>query len=181
MQTIDYVTITISVIALIVSSWAAWVVLRQTRSMEKDTTLKAYEMAIRGILDLKKSFAENPQVFDQQMNFEPDMKKLIPSYMDIPTFLTFASGMWRLSFVYTAMKRGKEMGLNEKELEGIKREMVLWLRDVPGFYDIYVQHTQVLNVHNKDFLEFLENDVYDTNYRRSAEPKRLARLNQSRP
>ena len=173
MQMSDYLTLLISIIAIAVSFWAAWVTSLQRRNAEKEMALRAYETAISGILDLKKSFADHPDIFDKQLSFDPNIKELIPNYMDSTTFLIYAGGMWRLSFVYTAMKRGEEMGLNKNELKAIEAEMGLWLRDVPGFYDIYVQHTEVLNVHNVDFLNYLKEKVFDTNYRRTAEPGRL--------
>jgi hypothetical protein len=178
MQIPAYVPVLISVMAIMISFWAAWIAAIQRRNTEKEMALRAYETAIRGILDLKKSFADHPEVFDRQLSLEPKMRDLIPSYMDPTTFLLFAGGMWRMSFVYTAWKRGEQMGVGKDELDAIEGEMKLWLQDVPGFYDVYVQHTEVLDVHNEDFLTYLKEEVYNKEYRREKEPGRIARTGQ---
>jgi hypothetical protein len=100
-----------------------------------------------GILGLKGTFAQHPEVFEKQVDLNPEMRKFIPPYMDTVTFLTFAGGMWRLSYVFSVWKRGEDLGLTKSECEGLRNEMLLWLQHVPGFYDIYRSHVSVLKVH----------------------------------
>jgi len=139
----------------------------QVRAAERDLTLTAYNNAIQeGILDLKHSFAERPEIFEKQVELNPEMRQYIPAYMDTATFLTFAGAMWRLSYVFSVWQRGENLGLSQAECDGLKNEILLWLRYVPGFYDIYRSHVSVLKVHNPDFLAFLENEVYNEEYLR---------------
>ncbi len=49
---------------------------------------------------------------------------------------------------------------------GLKKEILLWLRTVPGFYDIYCSQVKVVEVHNPDFLKFLREEVYNEEFLR---------------
>lgn len=144
--------IVIAVAAFVVSAWVAI-------TARRDLTLTAYSNAIQGgILDLKRIFVEHPDIFYTQMDMNSTIGKLIPDYMreDIPTFLAFAGGMWRLSYVYSVMSRGKRLGLNDDECKGLQGEMKLWLTGLPGFYDVYLTHTSQLKAHNPAFLVYLD-------------------------
>jgi hypothetical protein len=140
----------------------------------RDLTLTAYANAIQGgILDLKRSFAERPDIFHEQMEMNPEIRKLIPEYMqgkeNIPKFLAFAGGMWRLSYVYSVMVRGSQLGLTESECKGLNNEMKLWLIHVPGFYHVYESQVSELKVHNPDFLEYLEKVYSSEEFRKAFE------------
>jgi hypothetical protein len=140
-----------------------------TQISQGDLTLTAYAHAVQGILDLKRSFAERPLIFENQMNLNRQLKQYIPEYMqdDIPTFLTFAAGMWRFSYVYSVMKRPDQFGLTPKEVAGLEKEMRLWLEEVPGFYHVYERHTRQIGANNQDFLDFLNDEVYNQKWRDS--------------
>jgi hypothetical protein len=173
----------IAVVGLIVAALAlgvsAWVALMQRRNLSiagsangiqdairdlasRDLTLTAYANAIQGgILDVKRTFADHPEIFYRQMQMNPAINNLIPEYMrevkeGIPTFLAFAGGMWRLSYVYSVMERGEMLGLNKDEIKGLNDEMQLWLTGVPGFYHVYKTQVEALKVHNKRFLDYLD-------------------------
>jgi hypothetical protein len=149
--------IAISIAAFAVSAWVAL-------TARRDLTLTAYSNAIQGgILDLKRIFAEHPETFYAQMDMNPVLGSLIPEYMreDIPAFLAFAGGMWRLSYVYSVMTRGKRLGLKKEECEGLQGEMNLWLTGLPGFYDVYLAHTSQLEAHNPEFKKYLD-ELYST-------------------
>jgi len=125
----------------------------QILAAEKSLGLTAYANAIQGgILDLKRTFFESHDIFAEQMKLNPDMQKYIPTDMDIRTFLVFAGGMWRLSYVYSVMDQGEALGLNEDERIGLKKEMLLWLQHVPGFCEVYISHTSKMRAHNPGFL-----------------------------
>jgi hypothetical protein len=128
------------------------------RIARKDLTLTAYDHAVQGILDLKQTFAERPEIFAEQMRRNPGIRQFIPAYMqdDIPTFLAFAGGMWRFSYVYSVMQRWRKFKLTPKERDGLEKEMELWLVNIPGFYHVYQSHISRLRAHNEDFLKFLE-------------------------
>lgn len=143
-----------------------WLALRET---QKDLTLAAYSSAVRGILEIKEIFAQDHRIFETQMKREPSIQERIPDYMrnDVPAFLAFAGGMWRFSYVYSVMSRWRELGMTENEYRGLRAEMLLWLRGVPGFYDVYLTHTSYFKAHNPDFLRFLKEEVYNQEYLRS--------------
>ena len=156
-----------TLVSLGIAYWAGKVASSQKRVAERDLTLTAYANALQdGILGLKGTFAEHPEIFEKQVQLNPEIQKYIPSYMDVLTFLTFAGGMWRLSYVFSVMRRGKSLGLTEAECVGLKKEMVHWLHAMPGFYDIYRTHINVVKVHNPEFLAFLEKDVYNEEFLR---------------
>lgn len=140
-----------------------------TQTSQKDLTLTAYAYAVQGILDLKRGFAEHPGTFEYQMELNRQMKQYIPEYMqdDIPTFLLFAAGMWRFSYVWSVKQRAHECGISPEEIEGLEKEMRLWLEEVPGFYHVYEKHTSQIGAHNPDFLDFLEKKVYNQAWRDS--------------
>lgn len=133
-----------------------------TQTSQKDLSLTAYAYGVQGILDIKRGFADHPETFEQQMEINRQMKQFIPEYMqdDIPTFLLFAAGMWRFSYVWSVKQRANECGISPQEIEGLEKEMRLWLEEVPGFYHVYAKHTSQIKAHNPDFLRFLENEVY---------------------
>ncbi len=144
--------IVVAIAAFVTSIWVAV-------TARRDLTLTAYANAIQGgILDLKRIFAEHPDIFYEQMAMNPIIGSMIPDYMreDIPTFLAFAGGMWRLSYVYSVMSRGKQVGLKDEECKGLQGEMELWLTGLPGFYDVYLTHTSQLEAHNPAFKTYLD-------------------------
>jgi hypothetical protein len=160
-------SVLIALVGLGVGFWAGRAAFGQKRLAEKDLTLTAYANALQdGILGLKGTFAQHPEVFEKQVDLNPALRKFIPPYMDTVTFLIFAGGMWRLSYVFSVWKRGEDLGLTKVECQGLRNEMLLWLQHVPGFYDIYRSHVSVLKVHNPEFLAFLEEEVYNEAYLR---------------
>jgi hypothetical protein len=177
----------VAIVALGVSAWVALIARRNLSLADsangiqdavrelasRDLTLTAYANAIQGgILDLKRSFADRPEIFFDQMKMNPGINDLIPDYMredvqSIPTFLIFAGGMWRLSYVYSVMERAEKLGLNEDEVQGLREEMELWLTGVPGFYHVYKTQVSKLRVHNPRFLTYLDN-LYNSDKFREA-------------
>lgn len=153
------VSASIALIALGISCWVAWTNHTQRRIAEKDLTLTAYANAIQSILKLKQNFSDHPEIFEEQVKINPTMRNYIPAYMDTSTFLTFAGSMWQFSYVFSVWSRGEDLGLKEEERIGLKKEMLLWLENVPGFYDVYRSHVSILKVHNPEFLKFLD-EVY---------------------
>lgn len=165
----------VAIAAFMVSAWVAI-------TAKRDLTLSAYSNAIRdGILDLKRVFAEHPKIFYAQMDQNPVIGDMIPESMrtDIPTFLAFAGGMWRLSYVYSVMTRGRQLGLNEDECNGLEGEMKLWLTGLPGFYDVYRSHTSQLQAHNPAFKKYLD-DLYGSKEFQDQLQRRQALLASSR-
>jgi len=169
----DVIAVVLSFFAIIVSIVTVLYTARYVKTARKDLTLTAYNHAVYGILDLKRTFAEHGgTIFEEQMKRDAEvetrnphhmsMKHFIPNYMqhNIPTFLAFAGGMWRFSYVYSVMQRWEELGMRKEEREGLEKEMRLWLEHVPGFRDIYKTHTSQLQAHNAEFLSFLK-QVYD--------------------
>jgi hypothetical protein len=149
---IAIVSVVVAILAFIISALVAI-------TARRDLTLTAYSNAIQGgILDLKRIFAEHPSIFRAQMEENPLIGELIPEHMreDIPTFLAFAGGLWRLSYVYSVWTRGRRLGLKKGECEGLRGEMDLWLTGLPGFYDVYLNHTSHLEAHNPAFKKYLE-------------------------
>jgi hypothetical protein len=137
MSTTTVIAVAGIVIAVAAFGISAWVAVMARR----DLTLTAYANAIQGgILDLKRTFADRPDIFNEQMEMNPSIRDLIPEYMQgekgIPKFLAFAGGMWRLSYVYSVMSRGNRLGLRATERQGLDEEMKLWLIHVPGFYHV---------------------------------------------
>jgi hypothetical protein len=159
---------TIAALAGVVIAVGALIIsVRVATVSQKDLTLTAYANAIQGgILDLKRIFSEQPHIFEKQMELNSDIPEHIPDYMrnDIPTFLAFSGGMWRLSYMFSVWKRGEELGLSSGECEGLEKEMLLWLQHVPGFFDVYRTHTSAFRAHNPRFLEFLEEEVYNSEF-----------------
>lgn len=150
------------IVAIAAFTISAWLALMARR----DLTLTAYANAIQGgILDLKRTFAEHPDIFYEQMEMNPAIRQLIPEYMqgeeNIPKFLAFAGGMWRLSYVYSVMIRGGRLGLKKSERDGLRGEMKLWLTGVPGFYHVYKSQVAKLQAHNPKFKDFLD-EVYSS-------------------
>jgi hypothetical protein len=147
----------------------AWVAMSQKRIAARDLTLTAYSNAIQGIIALKNEFAVAPGIMERQILQSPKIRDLIPASMegDIPSFLVFAAGMWRLSYVHSVMTRWQELGLTEHERDSLKAEILLWLRGVPGFYDIYCTHFQNTRPLNKDFMNFLEEEAFNSDFHRS--------------
>ena len=144
--------IVVAFAALAVSVWVSI-------TARRDLTLTAYSNAIHsGILDLKRVFAEHPDIFYRQMEMNSNIGDKIPGYMreDIPTFLAFAGGMWRLSYVYSVMHHGARLGLDKDERAGLQGEMELWLTGLPGYYDVYTAHTSQLEAHNPAFKKYLD-------------------------
>jgi len=165
----------VAIVAIGISVWVALVSKRDMIVNASSLTLSAYSAAIQGgILNLKGAFTDRPEIFTQQVQLNPDIEQLIPDYMrsDIPAFLAFAGGMWRLSYVHSVISRHDELGLRPEEYFGLKREMKLWLTDVPGFYDVYRTHTSQLGVHNLDFLNYLRTEVYTAEFRALADTER---------
>lgn len=128
---------------------------------QRDLTLTAYSNAIQGLLSLKSAFAEQPDIFNEQVK-AAQIQHVIPISMqgDESKFLLFASAFWRLSYVYSITERWRELGLTEAERDALKAEMILWLTGLPGFYEVYESHINKLKVHNKRFLQFLSEEVY---------------------
>jgi hypothetical protein len=110
---------------------------------------------------------DHAPVFEQQMLADPVNRKFVPPGMDAETFLLFAGGMWRLSYVFSVWKRGEALGLTAGECAGLKAEMLLWLQGIPGFYAVYRAHTSELKAHNPDFLTFLVEDVYNEEFHKA--------------
>ena len=128
---------------------------------QRDLTLTAYSNAIQSLLSLKGSFAEQPDIFNEQVR-AAQIQHVIPQSMqgDERKFLLFASAFWKISYVYSITERWKELGLTEAERDALKAEMILWLTGLPGFYEVYESHISKLKVHNKRFLQFLSQEVY---------------------
>lgn len=155
-----------SVVVAIVSTAIAYAQKKASTTVERltqrDLSLTAYSNAVQGLLDLKKSFAENPEIFREQIRARDIEDAIPPSMRDSPaTFLLYAGGMWKLSYVYSITRRWEELGLTEREKEGLKDEIKLWLTGLPGFYEVYQTHTRVFRAHNEDFLDFLELEVFN--------------------
>lgn len=166
------ILLVISFLAAAVAAVSAVFAYRQSKAAtidvhltQQDLSLTAYSNAVQGLLDLKKSFAENPGIFLEQIR-AGDIEDAIPASMrDNPaTFLLFAGGMWKFSYVYSIMSRWKELGLTEREQEGLKAEIKLWMTGLPGFYEVYQAHTNVFRAHNEDFLDFLNRVVYTEDF-----------------
>jgi hypothetical protein len=162
MSTTTVIAVAGVIVAIAAFAISAWVAVTARR----DLTLTAYSNAIQGgILDLKRTFAEHPEIFHRQMEMNPAIRDLIPDYMrgekNIPTFLAFAGGLWRLSYVYSVMIRGSRLGLRRGEREGLLGEMELWLIGVPGFYHVYKSQVCPLAdhgmlAHNPEFKKYLD-------------------------
>jgi hypothetical protein len=162
MSTTTVIAIAGVIVAIAAFAISVWVAVMARR----DLTLTAYANAIQGgILDLKRGFADHPEIFYEQMEMNPAIRDLIPPYMqgkeNIPKFLAFAGGMWRLSYVHSVMIRGRRLGLKKSEREGLDGEMKLWLIGVPGFYHVYKFQVSQLKAHNPKFKKYLEK-VYNS-------------------
>ncbi len=150
------VGLALAIMAIGISIWVALVA-------KNNLTLAAYSAAIQGgILNLKSTFAEDPEIFERQIGRNSDIAGLIPEYMikEIPEFLAFAGGMWRFSYVFSVIRRRRSLGLSVSQYIGLRNEMELWLENIPGFYDVYRSHTSKLRAHDPAFLSYLESEVY---------------------
>ncbi len=132
---------------------------------ERDISLTAYSNAIQGLLGLKESFAEMPEFFKEQIRLGGNEEAIPESMRATPeTFLLFAGGMWRFSYVFSIMSRWESLGLTPNERDGLKDEIVLWMHGLPGFFEVYKTHTSKLRAHNREFLDFLEQEVFNEAY-----------------
>jgi hypothetical protein len=85
----------VAIATFTVGFWVASLNRNDVTVSGRDLSLTAYANAIQGgILDLKKNFADRPEIFYAQMERNQEMRSLIPDYMrdDIPAFLAFAGG-----------------------------------------------------------------------------------------
>ena len=91
---------------------------------------------------------------------EMDSIEAVPESMreDPSRFLLFASGLWKISYIYSVAGRHRQLGLSKAESDGLISEAKLWL-SLPGFKDVYRTHTSRFRAHNRDFLEVFD-EIY---------------------
>lgn len=122
---------------------------------ERTLGLSAYNLAVRQLLDFKDSFPGD--LFEAEMQ-RGQFSVYVPSSMKPRDFLTFARGMWAFSFVFSVFSRN-DLDLRSEEREALKQEIALWLK-LPGFREVWEAHTLTLNVHNAQFVKWIETEVY---------------------
>lgn len=164
----------VAILALVISLAAFLISLRQTQVGERGLTLTAYGQAVQMLLDLKNLFAKDALFFKSQITGDlvpgdvpprgaktPLLPTIPPSMSDKPEyFLIFAGAVWRFAYIYGVAWRASHLGVSKSEAEALKREILLWMRGLPGFYAVYCCHTVPANVQNEEFFEFLETYVF---------------------
>jgi hypothetical protein len=119
---------------------------------KRTLALEAYSRAVDSLVGIKSRFAERPTEFHRQMVLLGEEAAM--SGMPAEVFLDYASALWRFSYIYSLMTDTK-LKLTKDEREGLDRELRLWL-GLPGFREVFRNHTKHFKAHNPAFLDFLE-------------------------
>jgi hypothetical protein len=167
----EYVTMLAALLSLVMASAALLVALRADKIASDNLAQGAYAQAVKGLLDLKRRAAEQPEIF------QPAWKNALPqafarSDASIASLSLAAAGIWQLSSVLSLIQRGKNAGLTEHQSESLKTELVQWLRAMPGFYDVYRCHLPLLEAHHPELLAFLRERLYTPAFEHAAAQQR---------
>lgn len=167
----ELVTMLAALLSLVVACAALLIALRAARMASDNLSQGAYAQAVKGLLDLKRRAAEQPEIF------QPAWKSALPqaparSDARIASLSLSAAGIWQLSSVLSLIQRGKSAGLTEHQSEGLKAELVQWLRAMPGFYDIYHLHLPLLEARHSELLAFLRERLYTPAFEHAAAQQR---------
>ncbi|MFL5626735.1 MAG: hypothetical protein ACJ788_14215 [Ktedonobacteraceae bacterium] len=157
---ISVISISVAFVSVLISFGVLVATMRYTSLAKKDLTFTAYAQAVQAILTLKRTFAEKPGTFEAEINKNPTLGSFKPKNMNVSDFLMFTSGFWQFSYVHSVMRRWKELGLTKNERDGLEKEMLIWLHEVPGFREVYDTLIRHGYNHNADFLEYLAQVAY---------------------
>ena len=167
----ELVTMLAALLSLAMGCAALLVALRAARMASDNLAQGAYAQAVKGLLDLKRRAAEQPEIF------QPAWKSALPqtparSDASIASLSLAAAGIWQLSSLLSLIQRGKTAGLTEHQAEGLKAELVQWLRAMPGFYAAYRFHLPLLEAHHPELLAFLRERLYTPAFEHAAAQQR---------
>ncbi|HEX6778510.1 MAG TPA: hypothetical protein VF099_09940 [Ktedonobacterales bacterium] len=167
----ELVTLLVALLSLVMACAALLLSLRATRVASINTAQSAYAQAVKGLLDLKRRAAEQPEIF------QPSWKSYLPQAparqnASLSQLSLGAEDIWQLSLALSLIQRGKTAGLTEHQSQSLKVELVEWLRGLSGFYEVYRFHTPLLERHHPESLAFLRERLYTPAFERAAAQQR---------